>query len=196
MPSKRFESRNVILLTVWPWLVSAVFSIHTTLAWTLYFCLNSLDRVAQLSSPGSERSDRRLLGMQHDEREPDPFTGERWSSATLKILSSMPSRTIGWSYQGCREIELIITFWPSRTVCHCMLTFWQMIPFAQHGWIFAYQWWNTMSLIYSRFAHAKTVTIHKQIWKLIDYHGALRSAILRGASKLQDTGKSRCKKTH
>ncbi|XP_019744663.1 transmembrane channel-like protein 6b [Hippocampus comes] len=57
----------------------------------------SRDCVAQLSSPGSERSERRLLGMQHDEREPDPFTGERWSSDTLKILSSMPSRTIGRS---------------------------------------------------------------------------------------------------
>ncbi|XP_026158288.1 transmembrane channel-like protein 6b isoform X2 [Mastacembelus armatus] len=32
-----------------------------------------------------------------DERQTDPLVGERWSSDTLKVLSSMPSRTIGRS---------------------------------------------------------------------------------------------------
>ncbi|XP_061625843.1 transmembrane channel-like protein 6b isoform X3 [Phyllopteryx taeniolatus] len=61
----------------------------------------SRDYVANLFSPGPESSDRRNhggpVGMQEDERETDPSTGERWSSTTLKILSSMPSRTIGRS---------------------------------------------------------------------------------------------------
>uniref|UniRef100_A0A3Q3EXG6 Transmembrane channel like 6 n=1 Tax=Labrus bergylta TaxID=56723 RepID=A0A3Q3EXG6_9LABR len=41
------------------------------------------DDVAYLSSPGPEQV--------------DPLIGERWSSATLRVLSSMPSRTIGRS---------------------------------------------------------------------------------------------------
>nr|XP_057947096.1 transmembrane channel-like protein 6b isoform X2 [Doryrhamphus excisus] len=61
----------------------------------------SQDNVAHLSSPGPEfrerRKQRRALGWEDDERVVDPSTGERWSSATLKILSSMPSRTIGRS---------------------------------------------------------------------------------------------------
>ncbi|XP_077381151.1 transmembrane channel-like protein 6b [Festucalex cinctus] len=59
----------------------------------------SQDYVAHLSSrERSERGDhRRLVGTRDDDTEPDSSTGERWSSATLKILSSMPSRTIGRS---------------------------------------------------------------------------------------------------
>ncbi|GLD60919.1 transmembrane channel-like protein 6 [Lates japonicus] len=59
------------------------------------------DNVAYLSSPDHDFRDRRQ-GQRGDEwedgeRQIDPLVGERWSSATLKILSSMPSRTIGRS---------------------------------------------------------------------------------------------------
>ncbi|XP_054635974.1 transmembrane channel-like protein 6b isoform X2 [Dunckerocampus dactyliophorus] len=61
----------------------------------------SQDNVAHLSSPGPEFRERRKRGRalewEDDERVMDPSAGERWSSATLKILSSMPSRTIGRS---------------------------------------------------------------------------------------------------
>ncbi|XP_077575751.1 transmembrane channel-like protein 6b [Stigmatopora nigra] len=57
------------------------------------------DSVSHLSSPGLGRGDqrnhRRHMANQDAERETDPFLGERWSAATMKILSSMPSRTIG-----------------------------------------------------------------------------------------------------
>ncbi|XP_041839862.1 transmembrane channel-like protein 6b isoform X2 [Melanotaenia boesemani] len=59
------------------------------------------DNVAYLSSPPHEfrrpyreQSDNEFEG---NERPDDPLIAERWSSATLKILSSMPSRTIGRS---------------------------------------------------------------------------------------------------
>ncbi|KAM9818090.1 transmembrane channel-like protein 6b isoform 1-T2 [Syngnathus typhle] len=73
----------------------------------------SRDNVAHLSSSGPERSERRnqgrLVGMQDDEQL-DPATSERWSSATLKILSSMPSRTIG------RNRGAIISQYYNRTM--------------------------------------------------------------------------------
>ncbi|CAN9509916.1 unnamed protein product [Ophioblennius macclurei] len=57
------------------------------------------DVVPYLSSPP-----RAIRGRRQEQRETeyedniiDPLVGERWSSATLKILSSMPSRTIGRS---------------------------------------------------------------------------------------------------
>ncbi|KAG8015165.1 Transmembrane channel-like protein 6, partial [Nibea albiflora] len=59
------------------------------------------DDVPYLSRPGHEfRGDR--LGRSDvewydGERHGDPLIAERWSSATLKVLSSMPSRTIGRS---------------------------------------------------------------------------------------------------
>ncbi|XP_077461590.1 transmembrane channel-like protein 6b [Stigmatopora argus] len=57
------------------------------------------DSVSHLSSPGlgrgEQRNHRRRVANQDGERETDPSLGERWSSATMKILSSMPSRTIG-----------------------------------------------------------------------------------------------------
>uniref|UniRef100_UPI0037E7A3C4 transmembrane channel-like protein 6b n=1 Tax=Semicossyphus pulcher TaxID=241346 RepID=UPI0037E7A3C4 len=59
------------------------------------------DDVAYLSSPGQEFRGRiwgrRDVEWEDDERQVDPLIGERWSSATLKVLSSMPSRTIGRS---------------------------------------------------------------------------------------------------
>ncbi|XP_037135879.1 transmembrane channel-like protein 6b [Syngnathus acus] len=73
----------------------------------------SRDNVAHLSSSGPERNERRnqgrLVGMQDDEQL-DPATSERWSSATLKILSSMPSRTIG------RNRGAIISQYYNRTM--------------------------------------------------------------------------------
>ncbi|XP_057700749.1 transmembrane channel-like protein 6b [Corythoichthys intestinalis] len=72
------------------------------------------DYVPGLSSPGLERGERRnhrrRLANQNDERETDPSSGERWSSATLKILSSMPSRTIG------RNRGAIISQYYNRTM--------------------------------------------------------------------------------
>ncbi|XP_032396588.1 transmembrane channel-like protein 6b [Etheostoma spectabile] len=59
------------------------------------------DNVAYMSSPGHEFRDRRQmqrdLEWQDNEGQADPLMGERWSSATMKVLSSMPSRTIGRS---------------------------------------------------------------------------------------------------
>ncbi|XP_069561145.1 transmembrane channel-like protein 6b [Brachyistius frenatus] len=59
------------------------------------------DNVAYLSSPGQEfreqRPRRREEDWEDDERQTDPLVRERWSSATMRILSSMPSRTIGRS---------------------------------------------------------------------------------------------------
>ncbi|XP_027138541.1 transmembrane channel-like protein 6b isoform X2 [Larimichthys crocea] len=59
------------------------------------------DDVPYLSSPGHEfrgnRPGRRDVEWYDGERHVDPIIGERWSSATLKVLSSMPSRTIGRS---------------------------------------------------------------------------------------------------
>ncbi|XP_051240666.1 transmembrane channel-like protein 6b [Dicentrarchus labrax] len=59
------------------------------------------DDVGYLSSPGHEfrgsRQVRRDMEWEDDETQTDPLIGERWSSATMKVLSSMPSRTIGRS---------------------------------------------------------------------------------------------------
>uniref|UniRef100_A0A3P8T8T7 Transmembrane channel-like protein n=1 Tax=Amphiprion percula TaxID=161767 RepID=A0A3P8T8T7_AMPPE len=59
------------------------------------------DDVAYLSSPVREfrgrNKGRRDVEWEEDERQTDPLIAERWSSATLRILSSMPSRTIGRS---------------------------------------------------------------------------------------------------
>ncbi|XP_061844040.2 transmembrane channel-like protein 6b isoform X1 [Nerophis lumbriciformis] len=59
----------------------------------------SQDNVAHLSRPGfrQRRKQGGALGWDDGERVMDPSTSEQWSSATLKILSSMPSRTIGRS---------------------------------------------------------------------------------------------------
>ncbi|KAM3623404.1 uncharacterized protein V6R79_010744 [Siganus canaliculatus] len=59
------------------------------------------DEVPDLSSPGPEfrggRRGRREVEWEESERQTDPLIDEPWSSATLKVLSSMPSRTIGRS---------------------------------------------------------------------------------------------------
>ncbi|XP_056265425.1 transmembrane channel-like protein 6b isoform X2 [Pseudoliparis swirei] len=59
------------------------------------------DNVAHLSSPdhklGEWRHRRRDVEWEDDERQGEPLIGERWSSATMRVLSSMPSRTIGRS---------------------------------------------------------------------------------------------------
>lgn len=59
------------------------------------------DDLGYLSSPGHEFRGRmggqRGTEWEDDERQVDPLIGERWSSATMKVLSSMPSRTIGRS---------------------------------------------------------------------------------------------------
>ncbi|KAM4585187.1 transmembrane channel-like protein 6b isoform 1-T2 [Odontesthes bonariensis] len=59
------------------------------------------DSVAHLSSPDREFGGRRRgqsdVGLERDGSQSDPLFAERWSSATLKVLSSMPSRTIGRS---------------------------------------------------------------------------------------------------
>lgn len=54
------------------------------------------DGIAYLSSPGG-RQGQRDMEWEDDERQTDSLIAERWSSATLKVLSSMPSRTIGRS---------------------------------------------------------------------------------------------------
>lgn len=57
------------------------------------------DEVALLSSPGPDfpggRRRRRDGEWEDDERQIDSLIAERWSSATMRVLSSMPSRTIG-----------------------------------------------------------------------------------------------------
>ncbi|CAJ1053729.1 transmembrane channel-like protein 6b [Xyrichtys novacula] len=59
------------------------------------------DNVPYLPSPGPEYRGRPegQTGTEWEDNdgEMDPLVGERWSSATMKILSSMPSRTIGRS---------------------------------------------------------------------------------------------------
>ncbi|XP_045902599.1 transmembrane channel-like protein 6b [Micropterus dolomieu] len=59
------------------------------------------DDVPNLFSPGhgftGNRQGQSEVEWEDDERQTDAFLGERWSSATLKVLSSMPSRTIGRS---------------------------------------------------------------------------------------------------
>ncbi|XP_071359835.1 transmembrane channel-like protein 6b [Trachinotus anak] len=58
------------------------------------------DDVAYLSSPGYDYRERRHGQRENeweDDRQTDLLSVERWSSATLKVLSSMPSRTIGRS---------------------------------------------------------------------------------------------------
>ncbi|XP_030627167.1 transmembrane channel-like protein 6b [Chanos chanos] len=52
----------------------------------------SRDNVPYLAGPAHSRA-----ALPEDHRQVDPLIGERWSSATLRILSSMPSRTIGRS---------------------------------------------------------------------------------------------------
>ncbi|KAG7223811.1 hypothetical protein INR49_026494 [Caranx melampygus] len=74
----------------------------------------SRDNVACLSSPGHNYRERQW-GQGDDEwedngRETDTLAGERWSSATMKILSSMPSRTIG------RNRGAIISQYYNRTM--------------------------------------------------------------------------------
>ena len=60
------------------------------------FPFNFTDDIAYLSSPGG-RQGQRDMEWEDDERQTDSLIAERWSSATLKVLSSMPSRTIGES---------------------------------------------------------------------------------------------------
>ncbi|KAM6940471.1 transmembrane channel-like protein 6b [Xenentodon cancila] len=59
------------------------------------------DNIAYLSSPGhgfrGQMRGQNAIELEDDERHNEPLISERWSSATLKILSSMPSRTIGRS---------------------------------------------------------------------------------------------------
>ncbi|XP_029950675.1 transmembrane channel-like protein 6b [Salarias fasciatus] len=59
------------------------------------------DEVPYLSSPPrvirGRRQGQRDMEWEDDVTQIDPLVGERWSSATMKILSSMPSRTIGRS---------------------------------------------------------------------------------------------------
>lgn len=58
------------------------------------------DDVTYLPRPGNEGlriKERRDVEWEDDESTTSPLVGERWSSATMKILSSMPSRTIGRS---------------------------------------------------------------------------------------------------
>ncbi|XP_035516607.1 transmembrane channel-like protein 6b isoform X2 [Morone saxatilis] len=59
------------------------------------------DDVGHLSSPEHDfrgsRQVRSDVEWEDDETQTDPLIGERWSSATMKVLSSMPSRTIGRS---------------------------------------------------------------------------------------------------
>ncbi|XP_058495743.1 transmembrane channel-like protein 6b [Solea solea] len=58
------------------------------------------DRVTYLSGPGQDLRERRRRQRETDQQDDNPtdsLMSERWSSATMKILSSMPSRTIGRS---------------------------------------------------------------------------------------------------
>ncbi|XP_041789823.1 transmembrane channel-like protein 6b [Chelmon rostratus] len=72
------------------------------------------DDVGYLSHPGHEfrgsRPGQRDVEWEDGERQIDPLIGERWSSATLKVLSSMPSRTIG------RNRGAIISQYYNRTM--------------------------------------------------------------------------------
>lgn len=75
-----------------------------------FFSLNFTDDVGYLSHPGHEfrgsRPGQRDVEWEDGERQIDPLIGERWSSATLKVLSSMPSRTIGESFQ--RPVKILM----------------------------------------------------------------------------------------
>ncbi|KAM9792632.1 LOW QUALITY PROTEIN: transmembrane channel-like protein 6b [Neosynchiropus ocellatus] len=59
------------------------------------------DEISYLPDSRGDLRDRRRRGRGEerveDERQTDPLIADQWSSATLKILSSMPSRTIGRS---------------------------------------------------------------------------------------------------
>ncbi|KAM4604329.1 transmembrane channel-like protein 6b isoform 1-T2 [Polymixia lowei] len=69
------------------------------------------DSVAHLSSPGHEPWEgRRGPDSEEEADQVDPLVGERWSSATLRVLSSMPSRTIG------RNRGAIISQYYNRTM--------------------------------------------------------------------------------
>lgn len=71
------------------------------------------DNVPYLSSPDNElyrRRRERPTEGQRNGQQTDPLVGEHWSSATLKILSSMPSRTIG------RNRGAIISQYYNRTM--------------------------------------------------------------------------------
>ncbi|KAK5866525.1 hypothetical protein PBY51_020711 [Eleginops maclovinus] len=73
------------------------------------------DNVAYLLGPGHELSQfkgrrQRETEWEDPETQADPLMGERWSSATMKILSSMPSRTIG------RNRGAIISQYYNRTM--------------------------------------------------------------------------------
>lgn len=71
------------------------------------------DNVAYLSSPDNDlyrRRQGRRTEAESDGQRSDSLAGERWSSATLKILSSMPSRTIG------RNRGAIISQYYNRTM--------------------------------------------------------------------------------
>lgn len=94
--------------------------------WHFFFSFNSPDNVAHLSSPGpgrrGRRNQRREVEWEDDERQRDPLIAEQWSSATLKILSSMPSRTIGGS---CRElVEMISLPLLFKMLCSSELNRW------------------------------------------------------------------------
>lgn len=67
------------------------------------------DNVAFLSGPDNDLY-RRRQDRWSDEQPTDSAAGERWSSATLRILSSMPSRTIG------RNRGAIISQYYNRTM--------------------------------------------------------------------------------
>ncbi|CAL1601909.1 unnamed protein product [Knipowitschia caucasica] len=68
------------------------------------------DRVKYLSSPSNDLFRRRQGRSEAEGGPTDSLGGERWSSATLKILSSMPSRTIG------RNRGAIISQYYNRTM--------------------------------------------------------------------------------
>lgn len=72
------------------------------------------DDVACLSSPEDDLYERRQQRWdaegQNDDQQMDSLIRERWSSATLKVLSSMPSRTIG------RNRGAIISQYYNRTM--------------------------------------------------------------------------------
>lgn len=55
------------------------------------------DAVGYLPSPGYEGDPpaQRHEDWEFDSRQTDPLIAERWSLATMRVLSSMPSRTIG-----------------------------------------------------------------------------------------------------
>lgn len=76
----------------------------------LNFSVPSSDDVACLSSPEDDLYERRQQRWdaegQNDDQQMDSLIRERWSSATLKVLSSMPSRTIG---RYCRQTVITDT---------------------------------------------------------------------------------------